>query len=171
MNFVETAVNVSYLNIEYQEMTRPVGVFFRPQTDDSNGKAIVTVYEALTEDVIRSLDSSRTQTLTTALGGDVYSQMMFTFNVDLSVNYAYYLSKSGYPIQYTCDELTAVFDDKYGEAWNFYILQNSNMPAYAMDPLLYCLSNYDNLSTSAFWGYYIWFWTGLYGQLDPAVLT
>ena len=60
MNFVETAVNVSYLNIEYQEMTRPVGIFFKPQTDDSNGKAIVTVYEALTEDVIRSLDSLRT---------------------------------------------------------------------------------------------------------------
>ena len=158
MNFVETAVNVSYLNIEYQEMTRPVGIFFKPQTDDSNGKAIVTVYEAMTEDVIRSLDSSRTQTLTTALGGDVYSQMMFTFNADLSIQYSYYLTRSGNPIQYNCDTLVSTIADFYDSEWNYYVLQKSYMPAYAMDPLLYCLSNNSQLSDTAVWAYYIWYW-------------
>ena len=44
-NFLNTAVNLSYLDIEYQDATRPIRITVNPASDGNEGSIVISNYD------------------------------------------------------------------------------------------------------------------------------
>ena len=64
------------------------------------------------------MSTSRTATLTMALGADVYLAMKFLMDTNLIINNAFfYDSTLDNPTVTSCTEVTQLITDSYSEAW------------------------------------------------------
>ena len=104
-NFVAAASALSYLNIDDQVSTRPVTVAVTPASSSSptaNTDGSIVVSNALTGEEITSTTTQRTNTLTVALGGDIYNMMRFTAQGSIDFNDNFSLDYLSAPVQTTC---------------------------------------------------------------------
>ena len=77
----------------------------------------IVVTNALTGEEITSTDTQRTNTLTVALGGDIYNMMRFTAQGSIDINDNFGLDYLSAPVQTTCAQLIAEAMLESTEMW------------------------------------------------------